>query len=135
MVEQVHQQYYEQMPQQQQGSLMQGLIGALTQHGYDPQQAGIQNTNPSTMSPGEAARMIGYAQQQNPGLLQQIMGPGGQLGSTGAKMTVKGIAALAAKQMFGGSSGGMNLEAAQKARIERRRDVTIQGDDTGVQGQ
>ena len=109
MVEQVHQQYYEQMPQQQQGSLMQGLIGALTQHGYDPQQAGIQNTNPSTMSPGEAARMIGYAQQQNPGLLQQIMGPGGPLGSTGAKMTVAGIAALAAKQMFGGRSGGMNL--------------------------
>ena len=110
LVEQVHQQYYEQMPQQQRGNLMQGLMGALTQHGYDPQQAGIQNTNPYTMSPGEAARMTGYAQQQNPDLLHQIMGPGGPLGSTGAKMAIAGIAALAAKNLLGGGKlGGMIL--------------------------
>ncbi len=74
---------------------MQDLMGALTQHGYAPEQAGFQNTNPYTMSPGEAARMTGYAQQQNPDLLRQIMGPGGPLGSSGAKMAVAGIAALA----------------------------------------
>ena len=84
---------------------MQGLLGGLQQQGYDPQQAGIQNTDPYSMSPQDAARLTGYAQQQNPDLLHQIMGPGGPLGSTGAKMAVAGIAALAAKQILGG--GGM----------------------------
>ncbi len=102
VVEQVHQQYYEQMPQQQRGSLMQGLMGMLGQRGYNPQQAGIQTTDPYSMSPRDAARLTGYAQQQNPDILHQIMGPGGPLGSTGAKLAVAGIAALAAKQLLGG---------------------------------
>lgn len=110
MVEQAHQQYYEQMPPQQRGNLMQGLMGGLMQRGFNPQQAGIQNTNPYNMSPADAARLTGYAQQQSPDLLHQIMGPGGPLGSTGAKLAVAGIAALAAKQMLGGGGmGGMNF--------------------------
>jgi hypothetical protein len=109
MVQQAHQQYYEQMPPQQRGSLMQGLMGSLMQQGFNPQQAGIQNTDPYSMSPNEAARLTGYAQQQNPDILQRIMGPGGPLGSTGAKLAVAGIAALAAKQMLGGGGGGMRL--------------------------
>ena len=109
MVEQVHQQYYEQMPPQQRGGLMQGLMGALTQQGYNPQQAGIQNMNPYNMSPQDAARLTGYAQQQNPDLLHQIMGPGGPLGSTGAKLAVAGIAALAAKQILGQGGTGIRL--------------------------
>src|SRR5437588_6943420 len=56
MVEQAHQQYYEQMPQQQRGSLMQGLLGVLTQQGYPPQQAGISTSDPYNMSPRDAAR-------------------------------------------------------------------------------
>lgn len=106
MVQQAHQQYYEQMPQQQRGNLMQGLLGALANRGLNPQQAGIQNTNPYTMSPQDAARLTGYAQQQSPDILHQIMGPGGPLGSTGAKLAVAGIAAVAAKQLLG---GGMNF--------------------------
>ncbi|TMC35418.1 MAG: hypothetical protein E6I59_02125 [Chloroflexi bacterium] len=47
--------------------------------------------------------------RQNPDLLHQIMGPGGPLGSTGAKLAVAGIAALAAKQILGGGGGGFNL--------------------------
>ena len=110
VVEQVHQQYYEQMPPQQRGGLMQGLMGALTQQGYNPQQAGLSNYNPYNMSPQDAARLTGYAQQQNPDILHQILGPGGPLGSTGAKMAVAGIAALAAKQMLGGGGmGGLRL--------------------------
>lgn len=109
MVQQVHQQYYEQMPPQQRGSLMQGLMGSLMQQGFNPQQAGIQNTNPYNMSPNEAAQLTGYAQQQNPDILHSIMGPGGPLGSTGAKLAVAGIAALAAKQILGGGGGGMRL--------------------------
>jgi len=108
MVE-AHQQYYEQMPPQQRGSLMQGLIGGLMQQGFNPQQAGIQNTDPYSMSPRDAARVTSFAQQQSPDLLQQIMGPGGPLGSTGAKVAVAGIAALAAKQILGGGGGGFRL--------------------------
>ena len=109
MVEQAHQQYYEQMPPQQRGSLMQGLIGGLMQQDINPQQAGIQNTDPYSMSPRDAARVTSFAQQQNPDLLHQIMGPGGPLGSTGAKVAVAGIAALAAKQILGGGGGGFRL--------------------------
>ena len=107
MVEQVHRQYYEQMPPQQRGGLVQGLLGGLMQQGFNPQQAGIGNTDPYGMSPGDAARLTGFAAQQNPDILHQVLGPGGPLGSTGAKLAVAGIAALAAKQILGG--GGLNL--------------------------
>ena len=109
MIEQAHQQYYEQMPQQQRGNLMQGLLGSLTQQGYNPQQAGISTTNPYNMSPQDAARLTSYTQQQNPDILHQIMGPGGPLGSTGAKLAVAGIAAIAAKQLLGGGGTGIKL--------------------------
>lgn len=102
MIEQVHQQYYQQMPPQQRGSLMQSLVNGLMQRGVNPQQLGIQNQNPASMSPNDAARLTGYAQQNAPDLLQQILGPGGPLGSTGAKVAVAGIAALAAKHFLGG---------------------------------
>ncbi len=45
--------------------------------------------------------------QQN--ILHQIMRPGGPLGSTGAKLAVAGIAALAAKQILGGGGTGIRL--------------------------
>ena len=77
---------------------------------FDPRQAGIQNTDPYSMSPQEGARLTGYVQQQQPDLLHQVMGPGGPLGSTGAKLAIAGIAAFAAKQMLGGGGiGGMRL--------------------------
>jgi hypothetical protein len=106
VVEQAHQQYYEQMPPQQRAGLFQNLLGALTQQGVNPQQIGIQNTDPYRMSPSEGARMTGYVQQQNPDLLHQIMGPGGPLGSTGAKLAIAGVAAFAAKQLLSGSGFG-----------------------------
>lgn len=89
---------------------MQGLMGGLMQQSNDPRQAGIQTTDPYSMSSQDAARLTGYTQQQHPDLLHQIMGPGGPLGGTGAKMAIAGIAALAAKQILGGGRlGGMNL--------------------------
>ncbi|HEY6409301.1 MAG TPA: hypothetical protein VIY29_17715, partial [Ktedonobacteraceae bacterium] len=111
MVEQAHAQYYQQMPQEQHAGLMQELLAGLKQRGINPVQAGIQNTDPSTMSPQEGARLTSYVQQQQPDLLQQVMGPSGPLGSTGAKMAVAGVVAFAAKQMLGSGSGlgGMKL--------------------------
>lgn len=104
-IEHVHQQYYQQMQPQQRGNLIQSLLQGLTQQGINPQQLGIQNTDPTTMSPQEAARLTSYVQQNQPDLLHRILSPGGPLGSTGAKMAVAGLAALAAKHFLG---GGMN---------------------------
>lgn len=110
MVEQAHAQYYQQMPQEQHAGLMQGLVAGLMQRGVNPGQAGIQNTDPSTMSPQEGARLTSYVQQQQPDLLQHVMGPGGPLGSSGAKMAVAGVVAFAAKQILSGSGlSGMKL--------------------------
>jgi len=102
IVQQAHEQYYQQMPQEQRRGLLQGLLGGLMHRGITPQQIGLQNTDPSRMSCQDAARVTSYVQQQHPDLLHQIMGPGGPLGSTGAKMLAAGIAAFAAKKMLGG---------------------------------
>lgn len=101
VVEQVHERYFEHMPREERGNLLQNLMGGLMQQGVDPRQVGIQNVDPYSMSPNEAARLVGYTRQQNPDLLQQIMGPGGPLGSIGAKIIVAGIVALAAKHLLG----------------------------------
>jgi hypothetical protein len=102
LVEQTHQQYYAQMPPQQRGSLLQSLISALIQRGLNPQQAGVQNTNPYSMSPNDAARLTSYAAQYAPDLLEHLLGPGSPLSSPEAKTAIAGIAALAAKQLLSG---------------------------------
>src|SRR5262249_49181567 len=104
-VEQAHQQYYEQLPPQQRGGLFQHLLDALPLLGVNPQQVGIHNTDPHSMSPSEGARLTSYVQQQHPDFLHQIMSPGGPLGSTGAKLAVATIAAFAAKKLLGGGGG------------------------------
>jgi len=109
LTQNVHEQYYQQMPPQQRGGLLQGMMNMMSQRGVDPRQAGIQNTDPYAMSPQEAARMTSYAGQQQPDILHQVLGPGGPLGSTGAKMAVAGLAALAAKNILGGGGRGGNI--------------------------
>ena len=94
MVQQAHEQSFQQMPPQQQGSLMQSLLSGLLQSGFNPQQAGIQNTNPNSMSPQDSARLLSYAQQQQPGLLQQLMS------NPATKMALAGVVSYAAKQML-----------------------------------
>lgn len=112
VVQRVHEQYYQQMPPQQRGNLMESLVQGLVQRGLNPQQAGIQNTNPYNMSPNEAAQLTGYAHQQSPGLLQQVfssMGSGGSSGSAGStigKVAMAGVAALAAKELLNNRGGG-----------------------------
>jgi hypothetical protein len=107
MVQQVHEQYYQQMPPQQRGDLMQGLLSGLMQRGFNPQQAGMQNIDPYSMTPQDAARLTSYTQRQQPGMLQQVMS------NPMAKMAVAGVVAYAAKQMLGNRSGsgfgGMNF--------------------------
>ncbi len=105
VVARAHEQYYQQMPSQQQQGFAQSLFNGLAGRGVDPNSMGLQNTDPRNMSPQDVGRMAGYAQQQQPDILHQIMGPGGPLGSTGAKLAVAGVAALAAKHFLGGGGG------------------------------
>ncbi len=81
---------------------MQGLLSGLLQRGVNPQQLGIQNTDPYSMSPQEAAHLIGYAQPYMPGMLQQVMA------NPAAQMALAGLVSYAAKQMLGnrGSTPG-----------------------------
>lgn len=95
VVQQVHEQYFQQAQPQQQFGLIQGLLSGLMQRGINPQQIGIQNTNPQNMSPQEAARLTTYAQQQQPGLIQSVMS------NPAAKAAIAGVVAYAAKQMLG----------------------------------
>ncbi len=106
MVQQVHEQYFQQAPADQRGGLLQGVLSGLMQRGVNPQQAGVQNTDPYSMTGQEATRLLTYAGQQHPGMLQQVMS------NPMARTAVAGIVSYAAKQMLGnraGSFGGLNL--------------------------
>jgi hypothetical protein len=106
LVQQVHQQYFQQAPADQRGGLLQGVLSGLMQRGVNPQQAGVQNTDPYSMSGQEAANLLTYAGQQHPGIISQVMS------NPMAKTAVAGLVSYAAKQMLGNRSssfGGLNL--------------------------
>ena len=106
VAQQVHEQYFQQAPQEQRNGLLQGVLSGLMQRGVSPQQIGLQNTDPNSMSAQDAARLTSYAQQQ-PGLLQEVMG------NPAAKTAVAGLVSYAAKQMLGNRGnmpgGGFSL--------------------------
>lgn len=53
-------------------------------------------------SPRELGRMTREASQQDPNLLESLLGKGSPLASTGGKMAMAGLAAFAAKRFLGG---------------------------------
>lgn len=107
LVQQVHQQYFQQAPAQERGGLLQGVLSGLVQRGVNPQQIGVQNTDPYSMSGQEAANLLTYAGQQHPGMLQQVMS------NPMAKTAIAGVVSYAAKQMLSNRAGsfgsGLNL--------------------------
>ena len=52
--------------------------------------------------PTHLAQQMAQMHQQQPDMLHQILGPGGALGNPLAKAALAGVAAMAAKQFFGG---------------------------------
>jgi len=88
MQQQVYQQHFEQMPMDQRQQFAQQLPPQYQQQ-MDP-------TNPQMMAQG--FQQIG---QQQPGMLQSLMGSGGGLGG------MAGLAGLVAKHMLGGQGGGL----------------------------
>jgi hypothetical protein len=99
-----HQQAYQQLPQNQQGSIFNSVVGALTHNGVDPQQAGIQGFEPTPQNFAQAGQYI----SQNPGLLQSVFGQNSVLGSPVAKMVLAGALAVAANQFSNSGNQGTN---------------------------
>ena len=104
-VQEAHQQAFQQMPQNERENIFNSLLGALTRHGVNPQQAGVQGNNPSPQNLGQIAQYI----SQNPNLMQTIFGQGGALSSPIAKMILTGALAVVANKMSNrGSSANPN---------------------------
>jgi hypothetical protein len=90
----------QQMPPQQRQGFIDTVTGWLQQHGISPAAAGVQTTNPQQMSPQDVGKMVGYAQQQNPDVLQQLFSPNGALGNKAVQVGLAGLLAYAATQVF-----------------------------------
>jgi hypothetical protein len=88
------------MPQKQREGFINTVTGWLQQHGISPAAAGVQTTNPQQMSPQDVGKMVGYAQQQNPDVLQQLFSPNGALGNKSVQVGLAGLLAYAATQVF-----------------------------------
>jgi hypothetical protein len=70
---------YQQVPQQEHAGIAGALLDLFQQHGLNPQDAGVQTTNPGQMGPQDLSRLTSYVQQQRPGAMGQILQPGGLL--------------------------------------------------------
>ncbi len=86
-----HQQAFQQISQNQKENVFNSVLGALTQHGINPQQVGIQGNNPTPQNFAQAS--------QRPDLLQSVFGQGGALSSPIAKMVLAGALAMAASKL------------------------------------
>jgi len=106
VVEQAHAEAFSRLSPQEQ----QQIVAQFQQAHQDPQQpfqfpgfgGGQQGYGPQ-----ELGQMARQAQQRQPDLLQQVLGPGGALSSPMAKMAMAGVAAIAAQKMMGGQGGGL----------------------------
>lgn len=86
-VDQVHQDYFNQMPKAQRMGLFSGLMDALggQQAGFDPRQAGVSTTDPRHASPTDLGNLFNYA--RNSGLLGGLLGGGGSQTSQGGGLS------------------------------------------------
>lgn len=73
-VQQVHQEYFNQMPKVEQMGLFSSLIDAAKQNGIDPHQAGVSTTDPRKASPLDLGNLFNMARSS--GLLGGILGGG-----------------------------------------------------------
>jgi len=104
-VEQVHQDYFQQLPQVQKMGLFSGLMDAVKGQGMDPRQAGISTTDPAKASPSDLGNLFNMAQSS--GLLNGLLGGGGQPAGGmfgGSQASQGGMGGLGG--MLGGLMGG-----------------------------
>ena len=95
---------YQQVPQQQLPGIANTMLNLFQKHGLDPQDAGVQTTNPQQMTPQDLARMTQYAHQQQPDSLHKLFQPGGTLNNPMVGMALAGALAYGISR-FGGGQG------------------------------
>ena len=132
-VNQIHQDYFNQMPQVERTGLFSSLLGAMGgQQGFNPNQAGLSTTDPNRASGLDlgnlfnAARgsgllgglMGGNQQQQQPGYYNQgssnaggIQGLQGLMSNPLAQAAISGLVGYAANRMI---NGAMNRGSSQQ---------------------
>jgi len=76
---------------------------------YQPFQYPQLSGGPADYDPRQLGGMMRQAQQQQPDLLQGMLGQGGALSNPMAKMAMAGVAAIAAQRLMGNSQGGGGL--------------------------
>lgn len=107
VVEQAHAEAFNRLSPQEQ----QQIVAQFQQAHNDPQQPfqypGFNGGSQQGYTPAQMGQMARQAQQQQPDLLQQVLGPGGALSSPLAKVAMAGVAAIAAQKMMGGQGGGL----------------------------
>jgi hypothetical protein len=105
VVEHAHEEAFARLPVDQR----QQIVDQFRQAHNDPAQAfqfpGFSGGQ-DDYDPRRMGGMVRQAQQQQPDLLQSVLGSGGALGNPMAKMAMAGVAAMAAQRMMGGQQGG-----------------------------
>jgi hypothetical protein len=81
-VQQVHQDYFNQMPQVERMGLFSSLIDTVKQNGIDPRQAGVSTTDPHQASPLDLGNLFNLARSS--GLLDGLFGGGTSQSGLGA---------------------------------------------------
>jgi hypothetical protein len=81
-VQQVHQDYFNQMPQVERMGLFSSLIDTVKQNGIDPRQAGVSTTDPHKASPLDLGNLFNLARSS--GLLEGLFGGGQSQSGLGA---------------------------------------------------
>ena len=125
-VQQVHQEYFNQMPKVEQMGLFSSLVNAAQQNGIDPRQAGVSTTDPHQASPLDLGNLFNLARSS--GLLGGMFGGGqsqsglgalaGMLGGAGNQPQQPGYGAQQpnyGNQNQGGLGGILNNPIAQAA--------------------
>ncbi len=108
VVQQAHEEAFNRLSPQEQ----QQIVTQFQRAHNDPNQAfqypQFNNGGQQSYGPQQMGQMVRQAQQQ-PDLLQQVLGPGGALSNPVAKMAMAGVAAMAAQRLMGNSQGGGGL--------------------------
>lgn len=99
------------LPTQERAGFIQEVLGAFQQNGVSPAAAGVHTTNPNNMSAADAGKLLGYAQQQQPNILNQLLGQGGAMNNPIVQMVVSGLISYAVQRFMSnmGSGQGFNI--------------------------
>lgn len=105
IVEQAHEEAFGRLPMDQRQQVVEQFRQAHNDPSQPFQYPGFSGGQ-ADYDPRQMGGMVRQAQQQQPDLLQQVLGPGGALSNPMAKMAMAGVAAIVAQKMMGGSGGG-----------------------------